>query len=82
MSSAAGLLPQDRHRVATPRIDYHIGAKALGVGELAVINVDRADKESHGLCILDGQMPKAANTGDGDPLTGLRRGLFDPFCRW
>ena len=52
---------------------------ALGVGELAVIDVDRADVQSHGLGILDRQMPQAADAGDGDPFAGLRLGLLDSF---
>ena len=47
--------------------------------ELAVIDVDRADVEPHDLGVLDRQMPEAASAGDGDPFTGLRCGLLDPF---
>ena len=73
MSSAAGLLLHGGCRVAGLGVDHEIGAKALGVGELAVIDVDRADEESHGLGILDRQMPEPAGAGDGDPFAGLRR---------
>ena len=43
------------------------------MGELTFIDVDRADEKSHGLGILDGQMPKPTSAGDGDPFAGLRR---------
>ena len=62
MSSAAGLLLQGGGRVAGLGIDHEIGAKALGVGELAIIDVDRADEQSHGLGILDRQMPESASS--------------------
>ena len=49
------------------------------MGQLAVIDVDRADEQSHGLGILDRQMPESACSGDGDPFAGLRPGLLDPL---
>ena len=36
-----------------------VRAEALCVGELAVINVDRADEQAHRLGILDGQVTEA-----------------------
>ena len=46
--------------VAGLRIDHEIRAKACGVRELAVIDVDSTDLQSHDLGILNGQMPQAA----------------------
>jgi hypothetical protein len=70
MSSAASLLLQGTCCVADLGIDHEIGAKALGVGELAVIDVDGANEQSHGLRILDRQMPEA--TGATDQRLTLR----------
>ena len=49
----------------------------LGVRELAVIDVDRADLEPHDLGVLNGKVSEAAGAGDDDPFAGLRFGLLD-----
>lgn len=40
------------------------------MGELAVIDIDGADQQPHGLGILDRQMAEAAGARDRDPLAG------------
>ena len=47
------------------------------MGELAVVDVDRADVEAHDLGVLDRQMPQTANAGDGDPFARPRPSLLD-----
>ena len=61
MRPAAGPLFDGRHGVARAGIDGELGAQFAGMGELAVINVNRADVESHGLGILDCQMAESTN---------------------
>lgn len=46
MSSATGLLLQGGCRVTGLCIDHEIGANSLGVGQLAIIDVNRADEQS------------------------------------
>ena len=58
-------------------VDHHIGAQALGMRELAVVDIDRADLQAHRLGILDRQMPEAADAGDDDPLARPRLRLLD-----
>src|SRR5271156_2820294 len=49
------------------------------MGQFAVIDVDRADEQPHGLCILHGQVTESANSRDSDPFSRLRRSLLDPL---
>ena len=79
MSSAAGRLLDGGCRVSGLGIDHEIGAEALGMGQLAVINVDGANEQSHGLGILDGQVPESASAGDSDPFARPRLSLLDPL---
>jgi RHS repeat-associated protein len=65
------------HRVAVPGIDHTVGTEAGGMRELAIINVNRADLQTHGLSILDRQMPEATGTRNGDPFSGTHVGFFD-----
>src|ERR1700676_4202993 len=44
VSSAAGRLLHRGCRVSSLGIDYEVGAKARGVGQLAIVNVDCADE--------------------------------------
>ena len=71
MSAAAGRLFHRGRRVASLGIDHEIRAEALGVRELAVVDVDRTDLEAHDFGILNGQMPQPASAGDDDPFAGL-----------
>ena len=77
VSAAAGFLLQGGDGIAFLRIDRKIGAKALGMGEFPVIDIDGADLEAHDLRILNPQMSEAANTGDSDPFAGLRLGFLN-----
>jgi hypothetical protein len=79
VGSAPGLLLYGGRRVASVRIYQELGAKLLGVGQLAIIYIDGADEQPHRLRILDGQMPKSANPRDGDPFTRLCRTPLDPL---
>ena len=54
-------------------IDDKIGAEPFGVGELAVIHVNRANVKPHDLGVLNRQMSQAADTGNRNPLAGLSR---------
>jgi hypothetical protein len=79
MRAAVGSFFHRRNRVADLGIDDEIGTHAFGVGEFGVINVNRANMESHGLGILNCQMAESADAGDGNPLSRFRSGLFDAF---
>ena len=68
-----------RDWIAGLGIDDEISTHAFGMGEFAVINVNRTDVESHGLGILNCQMTQAADAGDGDPLSRFRSGFLDAF---
>src|SRR5664279_2516451 len=79
MGSATGLLLQGGCRVISLGVDHEIGANSLGMGQFPIIDVDRTNEQSHGLGILDRQMPESACSRDGDPFAGLGRGLLDPL---
>ncbi len=77
MRPAAGFSLQDFGRIAGPGVDDQIGAHALGVRQLGVVDIDTTDHQAHGLGVLDRQVSQAAAAGDGHPLAGLRLGLLD-----
>src|SRR5664279_3795859 len=79
MGSTTGLLLQGGCRVISLGVDHEIGANSLGMGQFPIIDVDRTNEQSHGLGILDRQMPESACSRDGDPFAGLGRGLLDPL---
>ena len=70
MRAAAGGLLDGRRRVAGLGVDDEVGAEPLGVRQLAVVDVDGADLQAHGLGVLDGQVAESADAGDGDPFAG------------
>src|SRR5580692_3618773 len=47
------------------------------MGELSVIDVDRAYAESHGLGVLDREVSQATHPRDDEPLTRSRLTLLD-----
>src|SRR5580700_1061735 len=79
MSSAAGRLLDSGCRISSLGIDDEIGTQARGVGQLAIVDVDCADEESHGLRILDGQVTQSASARDSDPFAGPCLSLLNPF---
>src|ERR1035438_2101594 len=79
MSSAAGRLLYSGCRISSLGIDHEIGTKARGVGQLAIVDVDCADEEAHGLRQFDGQGTKSARARDSDPFAGPCLGLLNPL---
>ncbi len=66
-------------RIAVPGVDHGIGAKLGCMRQLAIIDVDAADLQSHRLGKLDGQVAEAADAGNGDPLPRPNIGYLDAF---
>jgi hypothetical protein len=81
VGAATGFLSQLRRRIRGFRVEDQIGTKALGVFELVVIDIDGTDLHAHGLGVLYRQVPKAAGTGDSDPLTRSVAGFLDALVR-
>ena len=59
------------------RVDDEIGPDFLRVRQFTVVDVDRADQQTHRFGILNAKMSEPPATGDRDPLTGLRLSLLD-----
>src|SRR5580704_3549159 len=79
MSSAAGRLLDSGCRISSLGIDHEVGTKARGMGQLAIVDVDCADEQSHRLRILDGQVTESAGARDSYPFTGPCVCLLDPL---
>jgi hypothetical protein len=75
--AATRLFLQGVRRIAGLGIENKIGAQSFRVRQLAVVDVDGAYFQSHGLGVLDRQMAKPADARNGDPFPGLRFGLLD-----
>ncbi len=58
-------------------VDGEIGAQFLRQRQFAVINIDRADQQTHRLGILNSKVSEAAAARDRDPLTRLCFRLLD-----
>jgi hypothetical protein len=70
VGAAFGHLPDRGGGIAVLGVDRRVGPEPRRVCELSLVDVDRADAESHGLAILNRQMSKPARAGDGQPLSG------------
>jgi len=66
-----------RCRIADLGIDDGVRAQLFRERQLSIIDVDRADFEAHVLCILDGEVPQAADPRHRQPFAGFGFGLFD-----
>src|SRR5471032_944848 len=81
MSAATGGLLDAGDRVFVPGVDHHVRAQAFGVGELAVVDVDRAHVQAHGLGVLDTQMTQASYARNDDPFTRTGLRFLDALVR-
>ena len=79
MRTAGSQLLHRRRRITDLGVDSRIRTQLPCQGQLAVVDVDRADLQTHVLRILDAQMAEAADTGDSDPFAGLGLRLLDPL---
>ncbi len=55
--------------------------QVLGVGKLAVIDVDSAHLQAHGLGMLNREVSETTDTGDGKPFARSGRSFLDAFVR-
>jgi hypothetical protein len=77
MGAASGALAHGFCGVSMRGVDGKIGAQRRCLGQPGVVVVDGADEQTHGFGILHGEIAVAAESVDGDPLTGTGGGVFE-----
>src|SRR5471032_2765711 len=81
MSAATGGLLDGGDRIFVPGVDHYVRAQTFSVGELALVDVDRANVQTHGVGVLDTQMSQASDARDDDPFARAGLRFLDALVR-